>query len=124
MGQGIPIAMATAFATSTTPSTNQVQNTYDYVGVGKLKLYAKSSAASVYVDLFVDGKQISRRSAIPFTGAAGSMDTSANLVCDVGTMGGRVELIFTASTGTPTVDYLLTFEGIPMSRGISRLLGR
>jgi hypothetical protein len=53
------------------------------------------------------------------------MDTSAHLITSVPTAGGRVELTFVATTGTPTVDYLLTFEGIPIvGKAISRLLGR
>lgn len=113
MGQGLPIASGQAFATSTTESANQVQATYDYVGPGKLRLFAKGSDANVRVNLFINGTQVCRRMAI-FTGTAGTMDTSANLVADISTLGGRVELTFVATTGTPTVDFLLTHEGIPV----------
>jgi len=122
--QGIPIAGKAAFATSTTESANQVQNTYDYIGVGKLMLYAKASAGTVLANLFINGTQIARRLPVMFSGTAGSMDTSANLITAVNTLGGRVELTFVATTGTPTVDFLLTYEGIPLGRGIARLLGR
>lgn len=124
MPQGTPIAAGAALALSTTISANQVQNTYDYVGPGKIKLYAKASAATVTCDCFVSGKQLVKRFPVVFTGTAGTMDTSANLIFDIGTMGGRVELTFVASTGTPTVDFLLTHEGIPFGAGISRLIGR
>lgn len=120
MGQGIPIASGQATSLSTTESANQVQSTYDYVGPGKLRLFAKGSDANVRVNLFVNGTQICRRMAV-FTGTAGTMDTSANLVADVPTMGGRVELTFVATTGTPTVDFLLTHEGVPL---VGNLLGR
>lgn len=122
--QGIPIAAGAATALSTTETANQVQNTYDYVGAGRLHLYAKASAATVLANLFVNGTQVCRRLPVMFTGTAGTIDTSANLVTSVNTLGGRVELTFVATTGTPTVDYLLTFEGIPLGRGIARLLGR
>lgn len=122
--QGIPISAGAATALSTTETANQVQNTYDYVGAGRLHLYAKASAATVLANLFVNGTQVCRRLPIMFTGTAGTIDTSANLVTSVNTLGGRVELTFVATTGTPTVDFLLTFEGIPLGRGISRLLGR
>lgn len=124
MAQGTPIASAAALALSTTETSNQVQNTYDYIGVGRLHLYAKASAATVLCNLFINGQQICRRLPITFTGTAGTIDTSANLVTSVNTLGGRVELTFVATTGTPTVDYLLTFEGIPLGRGVARLLGR
>lgn len=125
MPQGTVIAAGAAFATSTTESANQVQNTYDYIGAGQIKLFAKSSAATVYCNLFINGVQVLRRCAIPFTGTAGTLDTSANLVTSVPTAGGRAELTFVASTGTPTVDYILSFEGIPIvSKAIAKLMGR
>jgi len=122
--QGIPIASAAALALSTTETANQVQNTYDYISAGKLHLYAKASAATVLCNLFINGTQVCRRLPITFTGTAGTIDTSANLVTSVNTLGGRVELTFVATTGTPTIDYLLTFEGIPLGRAISALAGR
>lgn len=125
MPQGTVIAAGAAFATSTTESANQVQNTYDYIGAGQLKLYAKASAATVLCNLFINGVQVLRRYPVIFTGTAGTIDTSANLVTSVPTIGGRVELTFVATTGTPTVDYQLCFEGVPVvGKAISRLLGR
>jgi len=125
MPQGTVIAAGAATALSTTESANQVQNTYDYVGMGQVKLYARASAATVLVNLFINGVQILRRTPVVFTGTAGALDTSAHLITSVPTIGGRVELTFVATTGTPTVDYLLTFEGVPVvGRAISRLLGR
>jgi len=122
--QGTVISMGTAVATSTTESANLVQNTYDYIGAGTLHLYAKSSAASIYVNLFVNGIQVIRKLAIPFTGTAGTLSTSDNLITSVGTLGGRVEFTLQASTGTPTADYLLTFEAVGGSTFLSRLIGR
>lgn len=125
MPQGTVIAAGAATALSTTETSNLVQNTYDYVGVGQLKLFAKASAATVLCSLFVNGVQILRRFPVIFTGTAGTIDTSANLVTSVPTAGGRVELTFVATTGTPTVDYLMTFEGVPvLSKALSRLMGR
>jgi hypothetical protein len=125
MPQGTVIAAGAATALSTTETANLVQNTYDYVGAGQVKLYAKASAATVLANLFINGTQILRRVPIMFTGTAGTIDTSANLITSVPTLGGRVELTFVATTGTPTVDYLLTFEGVPVvGRALSKLFGR
>lgn len=125
MPQGTVIAAGAATALSTTETANLVTSTYDYIGAGQLKLYAKASAATVLANLFVQGIQILRRVPIMFTGTAGTIDTSANLVTSVPTLGGRVELTFVATTGTPTVDYLLTYEGVPVvGRTISKLFGR
>jgi len=124
MGQGLPIASGQATATSTTESANLVQSTYDYIGPGKVRLFAKGSDANVRVNLFINGQQICRRMAV-FTGTAGTMDTSANLVADVPTMGGRIEFTVVATTGTPTIDFLITHEGVPLiGKAISRFLGR
>lgn len=124
MAQGIPISMGTA-TLSTTETANQVQNTYDYIGVGKLNLYAKASAAvTTLINLFIDGRQVCRRLVCPFAGTQGTLDTSANLVASIPTLGGRVELTFVATTGTPTVDWLLTFEGVPFANALSRFAGR
>lgn len=121
MGQGIPIASGQALALSTTESANQVQATYDYVGPGKVRLFAKGSDANVRVNLFINGQQVCRRMAV-FTGTAGTMDTSANLVADIPTGGGRIELTFVATTGTPTVDFLLTHEGVPIVGNLLRMI--
>jgi len=124
MPQGIPISMGTA-TLSTTETANQVQNTYDYIGAGKLNFYAKASAAvTTLCNLFINGQQILRRMTVPFAGTQGTLDTSANLITSVNTLGGRVELTFVATTGTPTVDWLLTFEGAPFGAAIARVLGR
>lgn len=125
MPQGTVIASGAALATSTTVSANQVQNTYDYIGAGQLKLYARGSAQTVQANLFVSGIQILRNFTIPFSGTAGALDTSAHLCCSVPTLGGRVELTFVATTGTPTVDFILTYEGVPVvGRAISKIFGR
>jgi len=121
--QGTVIAAGAATALSTTETANLVNNTYDYIGVGEIKLYAKASTAAVLCNLFVNGVQVLRRTPIMFTGTAGTLDTSANLITQVKTLGGRCEFTLVATTGTPTCDFLLTFEGIPMGRVISRLLG-
>jgi len=125
MPQGTVIAAGAATALSTTETANLVQSTYDYVGAGQVKLYAKASAATVLANLFINGVQILRRYPVVFTGTAGTIDTSANLITSVPTMGGRVELTFVATTGTPTIDYQLNFEGIPVvGRALSKLFGR
>jgi len=125
MPQGTVIAAGVGFALTTSESTNRVQGTYDYVGVGQVKLYAKASAATVLCNLFISGVQILRNTPVIYVGTSGTGDTSANLVTSVPTAGGRAELTFQATTGTPTVDYLLCYEGIPIiGKAMARLMGR
>jgi hypothetical protein len=120
MAMGIPIASGTAVALSTTESANQVQATYDNVGPGTLRLYAKGSDATVRVNFFINGQQICRRMQLPTSGTAGTLDASASLVAEVPTFGGRVELTFVATTGTPTVDFLVTMQGVPILSNLMR----
>lgn len=121
---GTPLAALATLALTTADSANQVQNTYDYVNAGRMHLYARGSDATVLSNLFVNGTQIMRNLRVPFFGTTGALDTSAHYVGGGATGGGRVELTFRATTGTPTVDYLLSYEGIPFAAAISRVLGR
>lgn len=122
--QGIPIGVANTLNLTTADSANIIQPTYDYLSAGTVKLYARGSNAAVLVNLFVAGTQICNRLPVPFFGTTGALDTSAHLVTSAGTAGGRVICTFAATTGTPTVDALVTFEGMPLGNVISRLLGR
>lgn len=125
MSQGLPIASGTAFALSTTESASQVQQTYQYIGAGKLRLFCKGSDGTVRVNFFVNGTQICRRMQPFSSGTAGTLDTSAGLMADVTTTGGPIELTFVATTGTPTVDFLLAFEGMNVvSAAVNKFLGR
>lgn len=124
--QGIPIASG-VLTTSTAESVNQVQSTYDYVSPGSLYLYARGSAATVLATLMVNGQQVCRSLPVVFFGTSGALDTSAHLVAAAKTLGGRVELTFRATAATPTVDFLLSHDALPLGgigRAIPRLLGR
>lgn len=121
---GIPIASGIASVTANSTSANQVQNLYDYLfSSGTLYLYCRSSATGMQANLFVQGNTICKSLGIPFTGTAGALDTSAHLIAVGGTLGGRVELTFTNTTGgTLTVDFVLSFRGIPIAGGLLRRL--
>jgi len=121
---GTPIAALATLALTTADSTNQVQGTYDYVDAGKMYLYARGSDATVLATLMVGGRQILRALRVPFFGTTGALDTSAHYVGGGGTLGGRVELTFRATTGTPTVDFLLSYDAVPFAGAISRAFGR
>jgi len=126
--QGIPIASGGTIALATTDTANLVDPTYDYINAGILHLYARGSVGApttaALANLFVSGIQICRRLPIPFFGTTGGLSTSDHLVCSARTLGGRVVLTFAAASATPTVDFLLTFEGMPFGGALSRLFGR
>jgi len=121
--QGQPIAHGQQ-ALSTTVTANLVEDLYEYIDAGTLHFYCAGTDATVRIDLFVHGMQILRRQALAFTATAGALDTSAHLVASVPTLGGKVELIGSATTGTPTMSFLLSYEGIMGGRILSRLFGR
>jgi hypothetical protein len=124
MAQGLVLAQGAGVVTGTTETANQVKATYDYIGAGKLLLYVYPLANTCRVNLFVNGVQILRNEQIAWFGTSGSMDTSAHLVTAVNTLGGRIELTFVDTTGASTVDFLLTHDGVPFGKGISKLFGR
>lgn len=111
------IVSQTALATSTTESADLVIPTYQYIGPGVIRVYGKSSAAAVLVNVFVNGVQILRRASCPFTGTAGTLSTADNLFSEVSTLGGRLECTVVATTGTPTMDLLITHSGVPLVGG-------
>lgn len=121
------IVSQTALATSTTESSDLVIPTYQYIGPGVIRVYGKSSAAAVLVNVFVNGVMILRRASCPFTGTAGTLSTADNLFSETATMGGRIEVTVVATTGTPTVDLLITHSGVPLVGNLlsagRRLLG-
>jgi hypothetical protein len=123
MGMGLPIVFRQALATSTTESSNLVIPTYDYIGAGKLRVFAKGSDANVRVNVFINGQMVLRNQQV-FVGTAGTLDNSANLVAEIPTLGGRVEVTTVATTGTPTIDIQVTHEGIPLAGRALGALGR
>jgi Na+/serine symporter len=123
MAMGIPIVFRQALALSTTESSNLVIGTYDYIGAGKIRVFAKGSDANVRVNVFIDGKMVLRNQQV-FVGTAGTMDNSANLVAEIPTAGGRVEVTAVATTGTPTLDIQVTHETAFGGNALARLLGR
>lgn len=123
MALGLPIVFRQALALSTTESSNLVIGTYDYIGAGRLRVFAKGSDANVRVNVFINGQMVLRNQQV-FVGTAGTLDNSANLVADIPTAGGRVEVTAVATTGTPTIDIQVTHETMFAGGAISRLLGR
>lgn len=101
---------ATSVAANT-KSADQVSGQYQYVGRGKFTLIAKSSATGMNCTCAVGGVAIIDDRIVPYTGTAGTIDVTANVVASQGMPGGRVELFFRNVTGGAlTVDYILYFE--------------
>jgi len=115
--------MALSLTTGTT-SADQVSGTYQFVPKGMIKFYALGSATGLTFSLLNNGMSLANAQAIPFFGTTGALATSDHYIGGGGTLGGRVELTFRATTGTPTVDYLLSYDAVPFAGAISRAFGR
>jgi hypothetical protein len=108
----IVVASGSAVSTAAnTKSADQVSGEYQYVGRGKFTLVAKGSATGMNITCAVGGISLSNDKAIPYTGTAGTIDTTANVIASQVMNGGRVELFLRNTTGGAlTTDYILYFE--------------
>ena len=101
---------ATSLAANT-KSADRVSGQYQHVGRGKFTLVALASVTGMNVECKVGGVNLVSDEAIPFTGTAGLIDTSAHIIANQVLNGGRVELFFRNTTGGAiTTDHILLFE--------------
>ena len=93
-----------------TKTADQITGRNQYVGKGRLQLFAKGSATGMNITLNCGGVALMDDNAIPFFGAAGSLDVNAHGIVDQVVAGGRVELFLRNTTGGAlTTDYLVLF---------------
>jgi len=106
----ISTGSATALAANT-KSADRVSGQYQHVGRGKFTLVSLGSATGMNTTCNVGGVSLVDDQVIPFTGTAGTIDTSAHIVASQTLNGGRVELFFRNTTGgSITTDHILLFE--------------
>lgn len=107
------ITIATGNTVSTaanTKSADVVSGRNQYIGKGRVQLFARGSATGMNLTLNVGGVALMDDQAIPFFGAAGSLDVNSHGIIDQVVNGGRVELFLRNTTGGAlTTDYLLLF---------------
>jgi len=103
---------ALSLLTATT-SAEQVSGTYQFTGPGTYSLWAKGSATGMNVTCIIGGTIMTNDNPIPYTGTAGTLDTSANPIFSQRILGlnNKAELKFrNTSAGTLTVGYLLLWD--------------
>lgn len=107
------ITVATGNTVSTaanTKSADVVTGRNQYVGKGRIQLFARGSATGMNITLNIGGVALMDDQAIPFFGAAGSLDVNAHGIIDQVVSGGRVELFLRNTTGGAlTTDYIVLF---------------
>ena len=94
-------------------SAEQVSGTYQFTGPGKYSLFAKGSATGMNCTCVIGGVIMTSDQPIPFTGTAGTLDLSANLLFSQTLYGlnSKAELKFrNTSGGTLTVGYSLLWD--------------
>jgi len=108
----IVVASGTAVSTAAnTKSGDQVSGQYQHVGRGKFTLIALGSATGMNLTCSVGGINLVNDNAVPYTGTAGTIDTSAHVMASQVLQGGRVELFLRNTTGGAlTTDFILWFE--------------
>ena len=92
-------------------SADRVSGQYQHVGRGRFTLVALASATGMNTQCSVGGINLVNDEVVPFTGTAGTIDTSAHVIASQILNGGRVELFFRNTTaGAITTDHILLFE--------------
>lgn len=93
-----------------TKSADIVSGRNQYVGKGRIQLFARGSATGMNITLNVGGIALVDDQAIPYFGAAGSLDVNSHGIIDQVVSGGRVECFLRNTTGGAlTTDYLILF---------------
>lgn len=107
----IVVNTQTALSTAAnTKTADLVTGRNQYVGKGRLQLFAKGSATGMNITLNCGGVALMDDQAIPFTGTAGTISTNDNGLVDQVVAGGRVEIFLRNTTGGAlTTDLLCTF---------------
>jgi hypothetical protein len=108
----VVIHTETALSTAAnTKTADLVTGTYEFIGKGKVTLAAKGSATGMYITLIVGGVTIVSDQPIPYTGTAGTISISDNIVASQMVNGGRVEMYLRNTTGGAlTTDVWLGFD--------------
>jgi len=93
-----------------TKSADQVSGRNQYVGKGRIQLFAKPSITGLNLTLNVGGVALMDDQHSPFFGTAGTLDANANPVVDQVVSGGRVEFFIRNTTANAsTTDYMILF---------------
>lgn len=108
----VVIDTETALSTAAnTKTADLVSGQYEFVGKGKFTLAALGSATGMNVELRIGGITVIGDQPIPWTGTAGTLSISDNVMASQTLNGGRVELFLRNTTGGAlTVDLILLFD--------------
>jgi len=108
----IVVHSETALSTAAnTKSSDLISGTYQFVGKGQITVVAKGSATGMNISCLVGGVALVNDQPIPYTGTAGTIDMSSNVIASQMMNGGRIELFIRNTTaGALTTDIMVFFE--------------
>lgn len=93
-----------------TKTSDLVTGRNQYVGKGRVQLFARGSATGMNCTLNVQGVALVDDNPIPYFGTAGALSVKDHAIVDQVVSGGRVEFFLRNTTGGAlTTDYLITF---------------
>ena len=107
----IVVASTNSLSTAAnTKTADQVTGRNQYVGKGRLQLFARGSATGMNITLNCGGVALVDDQPITAFGTAGGLSVKDHIMVDQVVAGGRVELFLRNTTGGAlTTDYLVTF---------------
>lgn len=108
---GYPIYTTQGLSTGAyTKTANLITGRNQFLGKGRLQLYAKGSAIGMNISVAVGGVALMDDLAVPAIGTTGSLSTNDNAVIDQVVAGGVAELYFRNTTaGALTMDAIVVF---------------
>ena len=110
------VIVASGSAVSTAANTKSaefVTGQYQHVSKGVFTLIAKASATGLNITCTIGGVSLADDTSIPYTGTAGTLDASANIIASQILPGGRCQLNVRNTTGGAiTVDYILYWDAL------------
>lgn len=110
----IVVASANTLSLTTgTKSAEQISGVNQYVGKGRIQVFAKASAAAstgIRMSFSAGGVPLADDTMVSYAGSTGTLSVKDNVMVDQVIAGGRLSLTFrNDSAGTLTTDYLVVF---------------
>jgi hypothetical protein len=108
---GYPIYTAQGLSTGAyTKTANLITGRNQFLGKGRLQVWAKGSAIGMNISIAIGGVAIMDDLPVPSIGTTGTLSTNDNAIIDQVVAGGVAELYFRNTTvGALTMDALVTF---------------
>lgn len=106
-----PLSTAVTLSTGAyTKTANLVTGRNQFLGKGRIQVFARGSAIGMNMSLVINGISICDDQAIPYFGATGSLSMKDHIVLDQVVTGGTAEFYLRNTTaGALTTDYTILF---------------